>query len=328
MKYRDFGTTGIQVSELVFGGGAVGGLLINADDETKLSAVKLAMDAGVNWIGTAAAYGDGASETAIGWILKELEKPPHISTKFSIDTSDPDYLGQIERSLEASLKRLQLEQVTLLQMHNPIGDESKGRMIGLREILKPHGVLDALDTLKQQGLIHHFGITALGQTPEITKVLKSNRVASAQVYFNLLNPSAAMTPSSKWPCYNFTGIVSTCVEHGVAPMNIRVLSAGVLATDARHGRERPITPGDTVDSETLKAALMMAELGDEFGTRAQTALRFAIAQDRLACIVTGFAETDHIMEAIAAFEMGPLPSDALDRIAGVYDSYSANQKES
>ena len=52
MKYRDFGTTGLKVSQLVFGGGAVGGLLINQDDETKLTAIRRAIQAGINWIDT------------------------------------------------------------------------------------------------------------------------------------------------------------------------------------------------------------------------------------------------------------------------------------
>ena len=74
MKYRDFGTTGMKVSQLVFGGGAVGGLLINQDDETKLTAIRRAMEAGINWIDTAPSYGQGRSEEALGWLLKEIEE--------------------------------------------------------------------------------------------------------------------------------------------------------------------------------------------------------------------------------------------------------------
>lgn len=327
MKYRKFGDTGIEVSELVFGGGAVGGLLINADEKTRLHAIEMALDAGVNWIDAAAAYGNGDSERAIGWILESLGRPVHISTKFSIDPANPDYLGQIERSVTASLERLKMSRVTLLQLHNPIGQRASGRMLGIADVLKPHGVLDAMDTLRHQGLFDHLGITALGETDAIIKVLKSNRLASAQVYFNMLNPSAGFTPSANWASYNFTGIISTCIEHSVAPMNIRVLSAGVLATTHRHGREAPLTPGDTVDSETTKAEKMFAALfaafGEKYGTRAQTAIRFALSETRLACVVTGFAEISHLKEAIDAVEMGPLPADALACIHSVYETGSS-----
>lgn len=321
MNYRDFGTTGLKVSELVFGGGAVGGLLINADDETKVAAIKRAMEAGINWIDTAPSYGRGKSEEALGWLLKEIDEQPYVSTKVSIDTDDMfDLVGQVERSVEQSLSRLDRNKVTLLQLHNPIGAETKGRMLGLADVLKPHGVLDALEEMKARNLTDHIGITALGDGPSLIKVIKSNRLASAQVYFNLLNPSAAMTPPSAWPCYNFTGIVDTCAEHGVAPMNIRVFSAGVIATDERHGRERPLTPGDTVDTETTKASALFARLGEQYGTRAQTAVRFALAQPRLACIVIGLAELDYLNEAIEAQAMGPLDANALADINAVYEA--------
>ncbi|MEX0943774.1 MAG: aldo/keto reductase [Pseudomonadales bacterium] len=323
MRYRAFGNTGLEVSELVFGGGAVGGLLINQDDDTKREAITRALAGGINWIDTAPSYGQGKSETALGWLLQEVEAQPYISTKFRIDTTDLfDISGQIERSLHESLERLQKDKVTLLQLHNPIGAQTTDRMIGLSDVLKPHGVLDALENLRHQGLFDHFGITALGDTPSIIKVLKSNRIASAQVYFNLLNPSAGMVLPPSWPVYNFTGIIDTCIEHGVAPMNIRVFSAGVIATQARHGRERPLTPGDTVDSETAKATAIFDVIADRFGSRAQTAIRFALAQPRLACIVFGLAELEHLTEALAAEDMGPLSSDDLALIADVYAHFN------
>jgi D-threo-aldose 1-dehydrogenase len=324
MKYRQFGTTGINVSELVFGGGAVGGLLINQDDETKRKAIRRALDAGINWIDTAPSYGQGKSEEALGWLLEEIDDEPWLSTKVRIDTRDlSDLVGQVERSLSDSLARLRRSKVTLLQLHNPIGAKTDERMIGLSDVLKPHGVLDAMEQMKNTGLIDHIGITALGDTASIIRVLKSNRIASAQVYFNMLNPSAAMTPPPAWPCYNFTGIVDTCVEHGVAPMNIRVFSAGILATDERHGRERPLTPGDTVESETAKAKAIFDVIGTKYGTRAQTAIRFALSHQRLACIVFGLAELAHLDEAIEAERMGALEAGALLEIKEIYASYKS-----
>ncbi|MCH7743200.1 MAG: aldo/keto reductase [Proteobacteria bacterium] len=318
MKYRDFGTTGLKVSELVFGAGAVGGLLISQDDETRRKAMTLALEAGINWIDTAPSYGNGESEQALGWLLDETDDKPHISTKFTIDTRNPDLYGQIEASLQGSLERLKLDKVTLLQLHNPIGAETDKRILGLSEILKPHGVLDILDEFKSQGMIDHFGITALGDTTAITRVIKSNRIASAQVYFNLLNPSAAMTPPPSWPYYNFTGIVDTCFEHGVAPMNIRVFSAGIIATEKRHGRERPLTIGDTVESETRKAKFLFDHIGEECGTRAQTAIRFSLTYPRFACTIVGLAEIRHLEEAITAQASGPLSESAIVKINDAY----------
>ena len=320
MKTRPFGRTGLEVSEIVFGGGAVGGLLIDQDDDTKHRALERALSAGVNWIDTAPSYGQGRSETALGEQLPSLPHDPHVSTKFAIDTRDlSDLAGQIEASLEQSLKRLRRDSVTLLQLHNHIGDETRGRILGAECILERGGVLDALEGLQVRGLIGHFGITALGETRAILRVVESGRIASAQVYFNLLNPSAAFALPEAWPVYDFLPLLEACHDQGVAAMNIRVLSAGVIATDARTGRERPLTPGDSVESEAAKASAVFRVLGERHGSRAQTALRFALAEPRLCCVVVGLAELEHLEQALAAQEMGPLPEDALAALRGIYE---------
>lgn len=320
MRTRAFGKTGIDVSELVFGGGAVGGLLIREDLETKRRALERALSAGINWIDTAPAYGAGQSETSLGELLPELDHDPHISTKFALDPRGlGDVAGQIEESLCGSLERLQRDSVTLLQLHNWIGTETRGRVLAVDAILGSGGVLDALEQLRDRGLVQHFGITALGETPSLVQVIESGRIASAQVYFNLLNPSAAGPLPPAWPVNDFHPVLDACASHGVAAMNIRVFSAGVIATDARTGREHPLTPGDTVESEAEKARAVFASLGDRHGTRAQTAIRFALAEPRLACVVFGLAEQQHLEEALGAAAMGPLPAQALAALRATYE---------
>ena len=85
MRYRPFGKTGLEVSELVFGGGWVGGILIHQDDATKLQAIRRALEGGINWIDTAPSYGAGKSEEALGWLLKEVDQQPYLSTKVGLD---------------------------------------------------------------------------------------------------------------------------------------------------------------------------------------------------------------------------------------------------
>ena len=323
MNYRDFGTTGKKVSQLVFGGGAVGGLLINQDDQTKIKAVRRAMEAGINWIDTAPSYGQGRSEEALGWILKEIEEKPYVATKFSIDIDDlSDIPGQIERSLEASLTRLQSESVTLLQLHNQISEHKNQGMLPVSDILGNNGVMDGLQRLKDQGLIDHFGITALGQVSGILQVIESGRIDSAQVYYNMLNPSAGMEMPPNWPVYDFSGVLAACQAHGVAALNIRVFSAGVIATDQRTGREAPLTPGDSVESEAAKASAIFQQIGDQFGTRAQTAIRFALAESRLSCVIFGLAELAHLEQALTAEQIGPLPATGIEKIQHIYQGTS------
>src|ERR687891_2544366 len=99
MRYRTFGRTGLQVSELVFGGGWVGGILIHQDAETRHAAIERALDAGINWIDTAPSYGDGESERALGWLLQDVADRPYLSTKVRLD---PSRLGDITRAVKQS----------------------------------------------------------------------------------------------------------------------------------------------------------------------------------------------------------------------------------
>jgi D-threo-aldose 1-dehydrogenase len=321
MNYRPFGNTGISISQLVFGGGAVGGLLINQPEEIRFLAFERALGAGINWFDTAPSYGQGRSEMALGQLLASKVDRPHVSTKFTIDTRHLRNLeSQIRSSVESSLRRLNMGSVTLLQLHNPIGNSTRGRTISAHEVLKSRGVIDGLEKLKSEGVIEYLGITALGDTPAILQVLESDRIDSAQVYYNLLNPSAGHRIPTRWEAHDFSSILTTCEAHRVAAMNIRVLSAGVIATDVRTGREQPLTPGDSVESEARRAARIFSIVKSDYGTRAQTAIRFALAENRLSCVIVGLAEIDHLEEAITAEQMGALDDAAIGRIQAIYAS--------
>ena len=109
MRKGFFGRTGLEISELALGGGVTGGILINADEATRYKALQRAVAGGINWIDTASIYGNGASEETIGRHLETLQPRPNVSTKVRLEADDmKDIDGAIERSLEASLKRLRL----------------------------------------------------------------------------------------------------------------------------------------------------------------------------------------------------------------------------
>jgi aryl-alcohol dehydrogenase-like predicted oxidoreductase len=103
-------------------------------------------------------------------------------------------------------------------------------------------------------------------------------------------------------------------------MNIRVLAAGVLATEQRHGREVQMMVEAAIPTEEMRARAVWRVLDERFGTRAQTAIRFALANPDLAGVVVGMAELGHLEEALAAAEMGPLPGEALAALNAVYES--------
>lgn len=319
MKTRRFGRTGLEVSELVFGGGWVGGILIHQDDATKLNAVRRALDAGINFIDTAASYGDGQSEEVLGWILKEVDQSPNLATKFRLDLGESDDIrGQIEASVEASLKRLRRDSVDLMQLHNRIGPEGGGDIVSIDQVLGDGGVADVLEGLRDNGVTRFIGITGLGAPGAVQEVIESGRFDSAQVYYNLLNPSAGQAMPEAWSGHDFGQVIEACKAHDVAVMNIRVLASGVLATDERHGREIQIIPDAELPLEARRAKAVFEKLGQRFGTRAQTALRFSLANPDLSCVVVGMAELDHLEQALAAAEMGPMPKDGQDELAALH----------
>ncbi len=319
MRYRTFGRTGLQVSELVFGGGWVGGLLIHQDDATKLKTLRRAVEAGINWIDTAPAYGKTQSEQALGWLLKEIDATPHLSTKVLLDTARLDDIpGQVERSLDASLQRLQRGSVDLLLLHNPIEPTGAAGTITPDHVLRANGAADALERAREKGLTRYIGFTALGDAVSCRQVIESGCFDAAQVYHNLLNPSAARAMPKGWTGHDFGGLIAACKAQGTAVMAIRVFAAGVLATDVRHGREVMITQGTEIAAEERRAQAVFAAFGNTYGTRAQTALRFALTNPDVACAIIGLAEPAHLEEALAGAQAGPLPQQALDTLERLY----------
>ena len=321
MKHRTFGRSGIEVSEIVLGAGAVGGILIHKDDATKREAIRRAMTGGINWIDTAAQYGNGRSEEALGWLLPEAGAKPYLSTKFGLDVTNLDDIpGQIESSLAASLARLKRSSVDLLQLHNRIGTRPGGRVMTVEQILGKDGVAEGLERLRDKGLIRYMGITAIGEAASVCEVIRSRRFDSAQVYYNLLNPSAVRSMPAAWTGQNLGGIIDACRDSGVAVMAIRIFAAGVIATDARTGRESVLLSDTSVAEDERKAKAVFDAIGPAHGTRAQVALRFVLSNPDVSCAIIGSAELHHIDEALQAVEMGPLPADVLARLDPLYES--------
>ena len=144
MQLNPLGRTGLQISEIAFGGGDTGRVLVSGDDRMQLALLRSAVASGINWIDTAALYGKGASEAAIGRHLPSLTPRPQVSTKVRIEFDEMnDIPGAIERGLARSLERLRLDRVALFQLHNQLGQAVGGRpTLTVDQVLGPGGVAD------------------------------------------------------------------------------------------------------------------------------------------------------------------------------------------
>src|SRR5271165_4006725 len=109
MERRKLGRTGIEVSVLGFGCGAVGGLMINGSAADQERAVARALELGINYFDTAAMYGNGQSERNLGRVLKSLKPELYLGTKVRVPAAERrNIAAAVNASLEASLERLQL----------------------------------------------------------------------------------------------------------------------------------------------------------------------------------------------------------------------------
>ena len=317
MRKNLLGRSGLLISEIAFGAGVTGGILIKGDEAGAVRALKRALAIGINWIDTAALYGDGASEAAIGRHIHALEPQPYVSTKVRIERDQMhDIPGTIKRSLEQSLKRLNLDSVALFQLHNQLGAAVGDRpQLSPAQVLGAGGVADTFDRLKEQGLFHATGLTATGETKAILEVIESGRFDCAQVYYNAINPSAGWTRAHKnWRAQDFSGIVAACFRQNMGMLNIRVFAGGPLARPARPQRLAVLTSGTDLDNEMRCAEAVRAALGNAYGSPPQMALRFVLGNRDFSTRIVGVGDVRDLDDALAAVEAGPLPGEAVDKL--------------
>jgi L-galactose dehydrogenase/L-glyceraldehyde 3-phosphate reductase len=317
MRKVFFGRTGLEISELAFGGGVTGGILIDPDEATRYNALKSALAAGINWIDTAPIYGNGESERTIGRHWASLSPHPHISTKVRLEAEDADDIpGAIERSLEQSLERLRTDSIALFQLHNHLG-RGVGERLALtpEHVLGRHGVADTFDRLKEQGLFHSSGITVAGDTAACLDVINSGRFDAAQVYYNAINPSAAWRrlPAGWHAGQDFCGVVAACSHQNMGVLNIRVWAGGVLASPNPPDRLFVMTSDTDLRNEMRCAAAVRSALeGDD--TPAQAALRFVLGNQDFSSRVIGISTIEQLEAALDALARGPLPSAAVSKL--------------
>ncbi|MDO9563616.1 MAG: aldo/keto reductase, partial [Bradyrhizobium sp.] len=214
----------MQLSVLGFGCGAVGGLMVRGAAADQERTIARAIASGVNYFDTAVLYGDGESETNLGRVLHKL-KPAGVvvGTKVRLQPGEFDRIADaVTNSLDGSLQRLRLERVDILHLHNPITAGGGGSALGVGQVLEE--VVPAFDRLRRQGKIGFLGISAVGDTAALHRVIDSRAFDSAQVVYNMLNPSAAGPLPKNYPAQDYEGLFEATAAAGVGVVGIRVLA--------------------------------------------------------------------------------------------------------
>jgi aryl-alcohol dehydrogenase-like predicted oxidoreductase len=332
METRVFGRTGMRVSILGFGCGAVGGLMVRGEPAEQERAVAMALEAGVNYFDTAAQYGSGKSEENLGRVLAKL-KPANaiVGTKVGLPPSDFGRIAEaVGRSLEGSLRRLGLERVDIFYLHNPITEAGGGDGLSVRQVLDE--VVPAFDSLRRQGKVRYLGFSGLGDSTALAQVIDARVFDAAQIVYNMLNPSAAIAVPETYPGQDYRRVFDHTQAAGVGVVGIRVLAGGALSGSAeRHPNAgpapMPIGSAMSYELDLAHARRLLPLLQDGIAlSLTEAAIRFAISHKAMGAILVGMATPQQFEQALAAVRKGPLPQAALDRLAALQQGFAAEAR--
>ena len=327
MEMRVYGRTGMQLSVLGFGCGAVGGLMVRGDQRDQERAVARALAVGVNYFDTAVQYGDGESEKNLGRVLQNL-KPANavVGTKVRLPSAAFGRIADtVTASLESSLTRLRRDRVDIFHLHNAITERGGGEALSIGQVLGE--VVPAFERLRQQGKTRFLGLTAIGDTQALQQVVDGGAFDSAQVVYNMLNPSAATAVPANYPAQDYGRLFDRTKAAGTGVIGIRVLAGGALSGSAeRHPiaspPPEPIGSAMSYDADIARARRLMPLVTEGFAASlTEAATRFAIGNPAIGTTLVGMATPQQFEDAFAAVEKGPLPAAALERLEALRQGF-------
>jgi L-galactose dehydrogenase/L-glyceraldehyde 3-phosphate reductase len=320
MEMRNFGRTGLQISGFGFGCGAVGGLMVRGSPDDQEYAVARALVAGINYFDTAVQYGNGASETNLGRVWAKLKPAAYVGTKIRFTQAERGSIAEAAAaSLDASLARLGMDHVDIFHLHNAITADGAGESFSVKMVLEE--VVPAFEALRRQGKTRFLGITAVGETAALHQVIDSGAFQSAQVSYNMLNPSAGMAIPAGYPAQDYGRLLDHTTAAGVGTIGIRALAGGALSGAAeRHPiaspAPEPIGSALNYDDDLARARRLAPLVAEGYAADlAAAATRFVISTPAISTVLVGMATLAEFESALAAIEQGPLPAAALARLA-------------
>lgn len=315
MQYRSFGKTGMKISELSFGTWAIGGSWGKTDDKEALNGLARAMDKGVNFFDTADVYGDGHSEELLAKATKGKEDHIYIATKFcrAGDIHDPANYSEasVTTYVENSLRRLQREQLDLIQIHCPP-----------IEILRDGSVFEVLGKLQEQGKIRHYGVS-VETVEEGLLAMENPNVAALQVIFNIFRqkPIAELFPVAK--------------EKQVGLLARVPLASGLLTgkftkdhkfegSDHREFNQNgeAFNVGETFAGLPFAKGVELSEklnwIAADRGNLTRAALQWILSYDAISSVIPGFKTVKQVEDNLAAVEVPPFTEEELQQLHTFY----------
>jgi aryl-alcohol dehydrogenase-like predicted oxidoreductase len=236
----------------------------------------------------------------------------------------------VTRSLEASLRRLGRESVDIFHLHNAVTMAGGGEALSARTVLDE--VVPAFDRLRRDGKTRFLGLTATGETAALHQLIDARVFDSAQVVYNMLNPSAAAPLPQDFPAQDFARLFDHTQSAGVGVVGIRVLAGGALSGSAeRHPiaspPPAPIASAMSYEADIARARRLAPLVAEGFAkSLTEAATRFAISHPAMGTILVGMATPREFEDALAAVLAGPLPQAALDRLSALQRGFAGEQR--
>jgi aryl-alcohol dehydrogenase-like predicted oxidoreductase len=295
MKYRKLGDSDLEVSELSLGSWLTYGVGVEADKAR--ACLDAAFDVGINFIDTSNIYGRGAAETFLGEALKERPRDSYmIATKLFFPMTDTDYglsREQVEKQLEASLKRLQTDVIDLYQCHR----YDSGTPL--------EETMEALTRAVESGKVRYIGFSEwpadkIRDSLELSKSRGFTKFVSSQPQYSLV----WREPEDE--------VIPLCADNGISQIVWSPLGQGVLT--GKYDPDKPPPPGTRATSaemggfigrlmqpELLRAVQQLKPIAEEAGlTLAQFALAWVLREPNVASAIIGASRPEQVHDNAGA----------------------------
>ena len=328
MKYRQLGQTGLEVSALGFGCGAVGGLLVKGDRGDMVWVVARAIELGINYFDTAAIYGDGQSETSLGLVLEELGAEVIVGTKVRLLAEE--IINNIEEavinSVENSLKRLRRDYIDLIQLHNFVSCERQFARCGVTPD-DVEATMQAFQKLHSQGKVGFWGFNGLGETEAVHQAIIGS-AQTVQTLFNLLNPTAGWPAPEGYPFQDFSQSIDKAAEQQMGVIAIRVLAGGALSGSTSRHINATQTVGTIASNKNYAEDVMQSHRFNSLveegyaSSLVEAAIRFVMSKREVSTTLVGISNMEQLNQAVEFANKGPLPTEALKRLPDIWASFA------
>ncbi|TVY09004.1 aldo/keto reductase [Paenibacillus cremeus] len=303
LSLRPLANTGLMVSPLCVGAAPLGDMPetfgFGVPEDIALATVRAAFASDINFLDTAAAYGDGESERRIGKIVRENGGLPQgyvLATKADRCLKTGDFSGeQIKRSIEGSLERLGLDHLQYVYIHDP-------EHTTFDNVMGPGGPLEVLKSFKEQGVIGHIGMSG-GPVDMLIRYIETGEFSAVETHnrYTLLNRSA-------------DPLLDVANRLGVAVINAAPYGSGMLAKGPDASTRYAYSEAPPLLIERAKAYAKVCQ--DFHVPLAAAALQFSMRDPRVTSTVVGMTKPERVAQTLELASF-PIPAELWTAIEGI-----------